>query len=437
MRIVLVSLNFAPELTGIGKYSGEMASGLVARGHEVTVLCAPPYYPSWQVQPGYAAGSYRSEQPEPGLTVHRCPTWIPQRPTGLARLLHLASFAASSFLMLLRLLSWRPQVIFLVAPALVCAPGVLLCARLVGAQTWLHVQDFEVDAAFSLGLLKAPLLQRAARGIERFLMRRFAVVSTISRRMMTMLATKGVAPQRVALLPNAANLTGVQAGPRSEALRARLGIPPSHLVCLYAGSLNRKQGLGVLIEAMQRLPEGREISLVICGDGELRGELEAAARGQPDVHFLNLCPAEELNELLNLADIHLLPQLCAAADLVLPSKLVGMLASGRPVVAAASLGTEIASIVVTCGLTVEPENAEAFAQAIEVLAADPALRQTLGRAGRLHAEQMLDMEVVFNDLNHRLLQLGRGGPAAAVAAEAPQGPSADSVAVGAATQSPR
>jgi colanic acid biosynthesis glycosyl transferase WcaI len=410
MRIVLVSLNFSPELTGIGKYSGEMAAGLAERGHDVTVLCAPPYYPAWKVQSGYSNSRYTCENPQQGLRVIRCPIWVPRQPSGLSRLLHLASFAVSSFLMLLRLLWWRPQAVFLVAPALACAPGVILYSWLVKARSWLHVQDFEVDAAFSLGLLRTPGLKRLALSIERALMRRFDVVSTISRRMSALLVAKGVDLARVELLPNAADLRGLQAGPRSEDMRDRLGIPQSHTVCLYSGSLNRKQGLGVLIEALEHLPVDSPVSLVICGEGELREELEVAARNVPNVHFMGLRPAGELNELLNLADIHLLPQLPGAADLVMPSKLVGMLASGRPVVAAALPGSEIAAIVSHCGVVVEPENAGAFARAISLLAADAEMRNRLGQAARQHAEQSLDAAKVFEGLHLRLQALERPRP---------------------------
>ena len=162
VKVLLVSMNFAPDLTGIGKYSGELADGLVARAHEVTVVCAPPYYPAWKVQPGYAAWRYRTERPKSGLTVHRCPIWIPERLGGLARALHLASFALSCLPVLLWLVLWQPRVVLVVAPALLCAPAAWLTARLTGAKAWLHVQDFEIEAAFELGLLKWPLLRRWA-----------------------------------------------------------------------------------------------------------------------------------------------------------------------------------------------------------------------------------------------------------------------------------
>ena len=175
---------------------------LVARGHEVHVVCAPPYYPSWKVQPGYRADRYQTEQVRPGLTVHRCPVWIPKRLGGLARLLHLASFALASLPVLLRLVLWQPQVVFAVAPALACAPFAWLTARLAGARAWLHMQDLEVDAAFELGMLRRPLMRRLALGVERFVLRRFDVVSTISSRMMRKLAVKGLPLHETEFLPN-------------------------------------------------------------------------------------------------------------------------------------------------------------------------------------------------------------------------------------------
>ena len=213
MRIVLLSMNFAPELTGIGKYSGEMADALVARGHEVTVVCAPPYYPKWEVAAGHV-NAYTRESPRPGLTVLRCPVWLPRRLSGLTRLIHLASFALSSLPVLLRLVLWQPAVIFVVAPALFSAPAGWLAARLSGAKAWLHIQDLEMDAAFELGMLKGRLMRRGVLAVERALLRGFDGVSTISRRMLRQLAVKGVPLERTELLPNWVDLQQVRPGGR-------------------------------------------------------------------------------------------------------------------------------------------------------------------------------------------------------------------------------
>src|SRR3546814_10977620 len=97
-----------------------------------------------------------------------------------------------------------------------------------------------------------------------------------------------------------------------------------------------------------------DITFVLCGSGPTRPELEARAAGLTNIQFHALQPQEEFQELLGLATVHLLPQRAGAADLVLPSKLANMLASGRPVVAGAAPGSDLAISVDGCGIAVEP-----------------------------------------------------------------------------------
>jgi colanic acid biosynthesis glycosyl transferase WcaI len=409
MKIILLSMNFAPELTGIGKYSGEMADELVRRGHEVVVVCAPPYYPTWDLGRGYSNRAYTREQPKPGLTVLRCPVWLPKRLGGLSRLVHLSSFALSSLPVLIRLVMVRPALVFVVAPALFAAPAGWLTARLSGAVAWLHVQDFEMDAAFELGILKGAFVHELVRACERRLLGAFDKVSTISRRMLRQLDAKGVGVEQRELLPNWVDLDMVQPGDRSPELRRRLSIGDRQTVCLFSGTLNRKQGLGAVVDAARMLAPRRDIVVVICGNGELRDALEDSSRDLANVRFLDLQPIESLNALLNMADIHLLPQLRGAADLVMPSKLAGMLASGRPVIAAAAPGTEIATVVQGCGVVTEPECAQGIANAILALAGDEARRLALGLAAREYAQRHLGTVAVFERLN---LSLERARPAA-------------------------
>ena len=130
-----------------------------------------------------------------------------------------------------------------------------------------------------------------------------------------------------------------------------------------------------------------------------------------NVRFLDLQPLERLSELLGLADIHLLPQRADAADLVMPSKLTGMLASGRPVVATASPHTELGRVVsqgAGCGLIVPPEDAAAMANAVMALADDPVLRAQMGASGRAYAERELDRDEVLGRFERQLRDLVGG-----------------------------
>jgi len=412
MKILIYGINYAPELTGIGKYSAELAEWLAARGHEVSVVTAPPYYPQWRVHEGYHAGRYRKEVLR-GVTVRRAPLWVPGRPGGLKRLIHLASFALSSLPSLLRAAAGRPDIVLVVEPALFCAPAAWLAARLCGARAWLHIQDYEVDAAFELGLLKGAGLRAMVLRAERWLMRRFDRVSTISNRMLDLARAKGVDPGRAVLLPNWIDVDAIapHAGGR---YRAELGIPDDAIVALYSGNMGGKQGLQTLADVARRLSRETRLWFVFCGQGPERAPLQQQCAGLARVVFLDLQPAERLGELLNTADIHLLPQRAGAADLVMPSKLTGMLASGRPVVCGASPGTELAGVVARCGLLTPPEDGAAMAEAVRKLSYNAQIRETLGAAARQYAQAHLHVDSVLAAAEQEFQALigAKGKPAA-------------------------
>jgi colanic acid biosynthesis glycosyl transferase WcaI len=404
MKVVVYGINFAPELTGTGKYTGEMAAWLAARGHQVEVIAAPPYYPQWRIAPGYRADRYATQAWE-GVKVHRAPLWVPKAPGGVRRLLHLASFALSSVPPLLGCALRRPDVVIVIEPALFCAPAALIAARLCGARAWLHIQDYEVDAAFELGLLKGRTLKRLVGGLERWLMRRFDRVSTISSRMVALAREKGVDAARLVLFPNWIDVTAARAGRTAWDYRRALEIPPDALVAMYSGNMGGKQGLDTLAEVAHILRRRTDIHFVFCGDGPQREALQQHCAELPRVHFLPLQPADRLAALLACADVHLLPQRAGAADLVMPSKLTGMLASGRPVICGAAAGTELAAVVAQCGKVVAPENPYAMARALLRLAGTPAKRQALGDAAWRYAQSQLHTDNVLAGFEQELVSV--------------------------------
>lgn len=406
MKILLYSMNFAPELAGIGKYSGEMADWLHAKGHDVRVIAAPPFFPHWAVFAGHSAWAYRKTERN-GFTVWRAPTWVPAQPRALARVAHLVSFMLSSLPLLLAQARWKPDLVFVVEPPLFCAPAVLLFAKMFGIKSWLHIQDYEVDAAFSLGHLRGAGVRRVALSLERWLLTRFDRVSTISAAMMDKARSKGIGEGRLVLFPNWVDVSAIDPASAHVAAggyRAELGIAPDAVVVLYAGSLGTKQGIELLAEAAGLLADRPNIHFVICGNGPSRGPLMSACTGLERVHFLDLQPAERLNELLGMADIHVLPQRADAADLVMPSKLAGMLASGKAVIATAHPGTELGNVVAGRGLVVPPGDATVLADAIAQLAHSPALRETLGAAGRAFAQAELDQDAILSRFEQELVR---------------------------------
>ncbi len=417
MRILIYGLNAAPELTGIGKYTGEMSSWLAARGHVVHLVTAPPYYPAWSIQPGFR-NIYRTEHPEPNLTVHRCPLYVPRVPSGLKRMLHLASFALSSTPVALLQATHQPDIVFTVEPTFFGAPSALLAASLARAPAWLHVQDFEVDAAFDLGLLPAHgPVHNLALNLERLFTRAFDRVSSISHTMVARAVAKGVPRTHANLFPNWVDTGAIHPIPPStpNPIRRELGLT-GKTVLLYSGNMGNKQGLEILAPlAAAFAPSGSaadpSLHFLFCGDGAFRPQLEALVQHLPNVTLLPLQPLERLNHLLNAADVHLLPQRAGAADLVMPSKLTGMLSSGRPVLATALPGTRLADVVLGpapdagLGLITPPEDLPALQAAVAHLASNAGLRTHLGHNARAYAVEHLSREQILLRLERDLHSL--------------------------------
>ncbi|MGB7912379.1 MAG: WcaI family glycosyltransferase [Desulfobaccales bacterium] len=398
MRLLIHGMNYAPELLGIGRYTGELGTYLAARAHQVTVLTAAPYYPQWRVQEDYRPQRWRREWLD-GVEVLRAPQYVPARVSGLGRLLQECSFDASCLYWWSTCLLERPwDAMVAVCPPMTSGlvPGLL--ARRLGIPLVIHVQDLQLDAARELGILRQPLLLEVLTWLELRLLRQARKVTTISRSMAARLAAKGVAASRLQVLPNWADLDKVRPGPRLNALRRELGLT-SETVVLYAGNLGEKQGLEVILEAAALTRSKPSIRYLIAGEGAARERIKLRAQdlGLDNVTFLPLQLNSRLPLLLAAADLHLVVQRREAADLVMPSKLTNIMAAGRPFIATAARATELGRVTTEsrAGLLVPPEDGSALAQAVLALAQDPGARKEMGIRARRYAEAFWDRERIL------------------------------------------
>jgi len=409
MRILAIGINYAPDVIGVAKYNTELCESLAAMGHEVRIVTAPPYYPGWKITAGYDTIRYRRERLN-NVEVIRAPIYVPFRPTGTRRLFHHASFLLSAALpALLAAFRWRPDIVFAIAPSLLSAPIGALAAKITGAASWLHIQDLEIDAAFELGMLPDKYhIRGVMHRLEKGILRSFDRVSTISSQMTQRLCQRGNSFDRMREIRNWVDTEVILPGSNRTRLRAELGLKSTDVVALYSGAMATKQGLELVIEAAANIrTRNSSLQFVLCGNGPAKAELVRMAEGAENVRFIDLQPADRLSELLCTADIHLLPQKTQVSDLVLPSKLAGMLASGRPIVAMAHPDTRLAQETEKAGLVVPAGDAKAFADAIVALAKDEPARTRLGAAARAQAEQRWDRSAVIRSIEAEFLSLTR------------------------------
>ncbi len=377
---------------------------ITKHGHEVRVITTPPFYPKWKIDPHYDAHHYQKETKD-NLVLWRCPIYIPAKPGFFKRLLHLLSFSTTLFPIFIFNLLWKPDLIWTVEPTFAPIPFIILFSKLAKIKSWIHIQDFEIDAAFEITSGGGKnIIKKILNKIHDWFLKKFDVISTISNNMRELLLQRHLNEKKCHLIPNWVDTHQIKPLDTPSPFRAQLGIDPEHTVALYSGSMGDKHGLEILIASFRAL-ENTPISLVICGEGVNKNTLMRSAENLKNVFFLPLQPWEKFNELLNLADIHLLPQNPSATDLVMPSKLTSMLASGKPIIATTNPETSIAKIVSQCGIIVPPLASDMLAHEIASLAQNLPLRIKLGQKARAIAIEQFDQTKIMIDFFEKIREL--------------------------------
>jgi colanic acid biosynthesis glycosyl transferase WcaI len=346
-----------------------------------------PYYPWWRVQDGYRGLRFRRER-RAGVTILRCPLYVPSVVTAAKRVLHEASFIATAFLR--SVFSRRPDVLVIVSPPLGLAVAGAILGRLWRVPMVFHVADLQPDTALDLGMMRPGRMARLLYAVERLAYRRAAIVSTLTEAMRARILAKGVPAERVVLFEDWADplLFDLTTDAASLAIRRELGVGDAFLA-VHAGNMGVKQGLDVVIDAAQRTRADAGIVYVLVGDGAVRPQLEARARALDlvNVKIVPLLPRDRFLPLLAAADVSLITQQRVVADVVFPSKVLTLLAAGKPVIASVTGGSAVATAIATAGagLVIEPEDGDQLALAVRALRDDPVRRAAMSAAGRVYA----------------------------------------------------
>ncbi len=424
MRILMLGINYWPEETGIAVFNTGRCEYLAARGHDVTMCTGFPYYPRWRVHEEYR-GRLLAREMRNGVRILRSYLYVPRRVTTIRRILHEATFVASSCLRALA--GRRPDLLLTVSPPLGLALSSVLLGRLWGIPYLFHVPDLQPDAAVDLGMLPSGPLVKCLYAIERLAYRRAARVSTLTRAMQRRILSKGIPPERVVLSPDWAEpgLFDLPLMGGGEVLRQQLDLGRRFLV-VHVGNMGVKQGLEVVLAAAARSRDYPEVLFLLVGDGAARPGLaaRAAGAGLENLRILPLQPAPVFRELLAAADLALVTQQRVVADIVFPSKVLTLLAAGKPVVASLNASSEVARVLEEAGAgrVVPAEDPPALQEAVQTLSRDAEGRRRMGVQGRAYARAHWDRDRILPEMEQMLLGVveervrSAGAPAGTAAA---------------------
>src|SRR5258708_5676059 len=320
MRILILGINYWPEETGIGAFTTYRAEYLASLGHDVTVCTTFPYYPEWKVAAAYA-GRLVSSETRNGVRILRSYAYVPSRVTSVKRLLHEASFIASSLAR--ALFQTGPVPLPGVPPPLGLAVNAFVLSRMWSIPYVFDVEDLQPDAAAELGMLPKPVLNVMYK-VEHFAYRHAALVSTLTTGMQRKIVEKGGPAARTALFdPRSCESLASLSSDEGLAFRSKFSLDGKFIVC-HSGNMGVKQGLGVILDAAARNRNDESTVFLIVGDGAVRNKIQERARELElnNVRFLPLLDSMEFRGFLNASDICLVTQLRSVSDMVFPSKTV-------------------------------------------------------------------------------------------------------------------
>ena len=402
MKILVSSINFHPDHSGIALYSTDLPVYFAEQGHDVSMVTGFSYYPKWEKRSEDRNRFFQTEHYR-RVKVLRGYLFVPRRVTTIKRIIHELSFVFFATINFLR--AGRQDCIVILSPPLLLGLLGVAFKWLWGAQLVFHIQDLQPDAALSLGMVKPGLLIKTLQKIELFIYKHSTWVATITRGMRERLLAKGVPSAKLGLYYNwidvneasSRNTPGVFLGKHPEAR--------GKFLITYAGNLGIKQGVDVLVDTAELLHDDPRFHVFIIGEGADRPRLMAAAETK---HLRNLTflpflgPSDETDML---SDIHVsfVAQKEKTGNVFFPSKLLGIMAMSKPLLISADLESELATTVCKgeFGIVVPAGDAKAAAQAIRKLESDADFCARLGRQGR-KAVELWDRKIVLGEFLKRI-----------------------------------
>jgi hypothetical protein len=401
----MVSLNYAPEETGIAPYSTGVAEHLASRGYEVTLVAGMPHYPSWR------SGAAPEREMRNGVDVRRVRHYVPRTQTAARRGLYEAS---SLRMALAAARTPAPDMVLGVIPSLSGGIVSRSAAARFGVPYALILQDVMSSSASQGGVRGARLVASPVRLAESWALGRATTVGIVTEGFRSYVESLGVAPSRIRRVRNWSRATRPSMS-RHEA-RLLLGWPPDSVVCLHAGNMGAKQGLDNIIECARAAADDPRLLFVLMGDGNQRESLLALARrtALPNLRFMPVQKDGPFASALGASDVLLLNQRGSVRDMSLPSKLTSYFAAGRPVVAAVASASEAAREISDSsgGIVVAPDDPRALLAGIRRVASDAAFAAYLGERGTTWARDALSKEAAlrgYEQLMASVLAAGKRG----------------------------
>ncbi len=412
MRVLVISCVYPPEPVVSAQTSAQIAETLAHTNHTVTVVTSFPSRPAGEIFPGFSRKLVQREWTESGIEIVRCFSTLSPESRMLSRLLENLSFGLTSGWQ--ALVAKRPQVVYANTWPIVATGLLFLVTRLRRIPLVISIQDVYPEVLMTQQrIADDSFLARLLRRIDGVIARRSTHVIVISERFAEIYRDqRRVPPSRLSFVPNWIDSNQIDVNVSGQQFRLRKGIARNDFLLVYGGNVGVAAGVETVIESMRLLANESCIRLLVAGSGSQLATCQRSAQqipGQP-VLFHSPWAVEETSDVLRAADVLVLPTQREQSLASVPSKLLSYMLAGRPVLATAVPGSDLADLIelAQCGWVVEPDHPDLLAAQIKKVALlDPAERQRRGNSGREYVLQHFSKDVCLPEVIRILEKAGQ------------------------------
>ena len=337
-------MTFAPDHSGISLYATDFATYAAEQGHDVTVVTTFSWYPKWKKLPE-DKGKLFSKEKYKGSKILRGYQYVPENASTKGRIIQEITFLFFAFFNFIR--AGRQEVIVAFTPPINLGILGVVFKKLWGAKLIINVQDLQLDAAKSLGMVdKLPLIDFMHK-IEKFTYRHADLVTTISSAMVELIKNKDVNSDKLYLWPNWIDVDSAIGKGKKGGFRKKFPQYENKVIIGYAGNVGVKQGLSTLIELAARYNALNNISFLIIGEGGDLLNLKKMAEHMKvqNLEFIDFLSQEDYFNFLSDADIVFLSQKRDSGDVYFPSKLLGIMAKEKLIFVSADRESELYKVI--------------------------------------------------------------------------------------------
>jgi len=393
-NIALIAINYFPEDSSTGFYNTQMTEYLAEHGYHVDVITGFPYYPQWKIKDSYKNRPTFVDEQNGNIKIHRYKQYVPKQPSFAKRILHLLDFTFGSIRNVFKIKNC--DLVITIVPFTTSIVLGLILAKMRGAKLWVHIQDFEFDVARESGLTSGGGISckifTILMKIEAWLLGCADIVSTVSYGMLEKLKTKTKTPSY--FFPNWVDPADIN----PETSKPHPFLQSDKFKILYSGNIGAKQDWSFFVKIAEHYNHNDKVEFILVGDGAKKHDLLDKISHLHNVRYYAPIDFSYLSDLLCSTDLHILFQKNNVIDTVMPSKILGMMASARPSIVTGNMLSETAKLFEESkgGYFVDSDNFSIVVGYIDSLQNNPELCESMGNAARKYIIEKFGKAMVLN-----------------------------------------